>query len=197
MPSKRARLAVSLLALLPHAALAQNMEAEWRVVNTASPTAVPDYAQQPNPFPITPEVEVVVQPVVEEVDETERTKAEALANARALITSNAVFRPRLEGIVFDGYMKGAQGEKVFAQGRWHGVGSGFRVPVRGADQAYRTIDNLREIDAALADEVAAELNARLSTSSQLELKITKLSNKEVTLSGQGETFTVPVRQSGF
>lgn len=194
------RLMPFLLALLPAAAWPQSMDAEWRVLNeVASPTVVPTYQGQANPFPITPlpqTVKVEQQPE-EELSEAERTKAETLASARQLINSNAVFRPSLEGIVFDGYMKGAQGERVFSEGQWHGLGSEFHVPVRGAQQAYNIIENLRNLDAALADQVTSELNARLSASKDLILKITNISNKEVTLSGQSQTFKVPVRHGGF
>lgn len=192
-------LALTLLALAPSMALAQNMEAEWRVVSTVSPTVVPEYQGQPNPFPTIPlaQAQEEAGPTEEDISEAERTKAEILSRARALINSNAVFRPNLSGIAFDGYLKGAQGERVFAQGRWHGVGSAFSVPVAGAAQAYNTIQSLREIDPALADEVTAELNARLSASNRLELKITSVSPKEVVLSGPGGPYRLPVRQGGF
>lgn len=198
MTKARNTLVLTLLALAPGLAVAQNMEAEWRVTNTVSATQVPEYQGQPNPFPITamPQVEEVIIDE-SEADERERNKAEVLSRARALINSNAVFRPNLDGIVFDGYMKGAQGVRVFANGRWHGVGGKFSVPVRGAEQAYNTIQALRELDSALAEEVSSELNARLTSSSRLDLKITSITAKEVVLSGQGGTFKVPVRQGGF
>ncbi len=198
MSINRTPLLLSLLVLAPHMAMAQNMEAEWRVVSPVSATVAPDYQGQPNPFPTVPVAQQQERVVdEEEISETERTKAEILSRARALINSNAVFRPNLDGIAFDGYMKGAQGQRVFAQGKWHGVGSKFSVPVRGAEQAYNTIQGLREIDPALADEVTSELNARLSSSSRLDLKITSISPNEVVLSGQGGTFKVPVSQGGF
>lgn len=197
--TRRPIMLLALLALLPGAAFAQNMEAEWRVINTVSATTLPDYQGLPNPFPMMAETAPVVEEVTvePEISEAERTKAEVLARARTLIGSNAVFRANVEGIVFDGYMKGQQGEKVFAAGKWHGIGSKFNVPVKGAEQAYQIIQSLRDLDPQLADEVTGELNSRLSSSSRLELKITNISNKEVTLSGTGGPFKVPVRQGGF
>jgi hypothetical protein len=193
------RLALIVFGLLPGIVFAQTMEAEWRVINTVSPSTLPDYQGQPNPFPMVALPEPVVEeaPTEPEISEEERTKAEVLARARDLINSNAVFRPNLDGLVFDGYLKGVQGEKVLARGQWHAVGGKFSVPVKGAEQAYQTIQALRDLDNALADEVTAELNQRLSASSRLDLKITSISNKEVVLSGAGGTFKVPVRQGGF
>lgn len=195
---KRLPFLVLLALLAARGAAAQSVEAEWRVISPVSATVVPSYTAGPNPFPT--RAEAAQQPAAQEESAESvaaRGKAEALARARDLIDSNKVFRPNVQGIVFDGYISGKNGDKVFRNGHWMGLGDGIQVPVKGADAAYQTIEQLKEIDPATAEEVSKELTARLTSSPLVTLKVSKISPKEVTLSDGGTTYKVPVRQGGF
>lgn len=198
MSSPRALPLLMLVSLLAsRGALAQSVEAEWRVVSNVSATTVPRYDNGANPFPVRADAPQEPQKDETAEDSATRKKAEALARARDLINSNKVFRPNVQGLVFDGYISGKGGEKVFHNGQWIGVGSGIQVPVKGADSAYQTIEQLKAIDKGTADEVAKELNDRLSSSPLVTLRISQISAKEVILTDKQSTYRVPVRQGGF
>jgi hypothetical protein len=189
---------LALAALLARPALAQDVEAEWRAVSDVSATLVPGYVTgSGNPFPMRTATTQNTKTVDEAAEEAARTKAEALARGRKLINSDKVFLPNVEGVDFNGYVAGKGGEEVLRDNKWMAVGEAVSVPVKGAAVAYKTIEDLRQIDREMADELAKELDSRLSSSPMIKLRIVKITPKDVTLTSGKDSYTVPVRQGGF
>ncbi|MFZ2586551.1 MAG: hypothetical protein WAZ18_00275 [Alphaproteobacteria bacterium] len=176
---------------------AQSVEAEWRVTNTESPTVVPAYAGQANPFPTITEQVVVVAPTpeVSEADLKNREKADILQQARNIINGNQAFVANLDNIQFDGYMEGLRGKKVLMKGSWIGIGQTINVPVKGAKNAYAMLEKLQALDVSLANQVKAELDAKLIKKAVTDIKVVDITKEKVTLVEGSQRYEVRIKPS--
>ncbi|MCP5405691.1 MAG: hypothetical protein H6922_05675 [Pseudomonadaceae bacterium] len=176
---------------------AQSVEAEWRVMSDVSATRVPAYQNQPNPFPMREEIRAVVEESTDELTAEAQRRAQTIARARALLSSNQVFRPDTSQLVFGGYLKTVNGARVLHMEKWMKEGDTIDVPVRGADKAYETIREVKEVDPDMAEKLEKELVSRLNVASNISLKLVVVTPNEVVLRGGGETVRVDVSHGGL
>lgn len=187
------------LAMVSGHAAAQSVEAEWRVTNEVSPTVVPLYKQQANPFPVREEVKVEMEePLPEDQVAAEaQYRAGVIARARDLLNSNKVFKPDTSSIVFDAYLKTGEGERVLYDDNWLAIGESIDAPVKGAQEAYDTIREVENVDADMAKTLRDELQTRLSSASTIAMKIIAITEENVVVSGGGTRLVVEIRQGGL
>lgn len=174
----------TLLMLLPASMLwAQSQEPEWRVSNANPPRVVPLYAGQSNPFPLKePPPAVLPPPVLEEpeVDEAAQALLEAQERAQSAVRSSSALLPNLTGVNPDGYLAGLKGPMVLLGGRWYGPNHSVAVPVNINPAATAAVEELKELDNQLYEQLLAELNAKLAAQGSVNIRIKAIAPDEVT-----------------
>lgn len=177
---------------------AQQIEAEWRVVNESPSMTVPLLANTKNPFPIkeyVPPVEVALQP--DPLDEASKAKANLLDQARKLMTSDKGFAADVSQISFRGYVNGPQGARALYGTRWVGEKDAVRVSLQGAEEAYKLIEEVTTLDKDLGENLRNEMKNKLTAAQGMTLAISHITSSSVVMQGNGRTFTFPIRQNAF
>jgi hypothetical protein len=168
----------------------QNIEPEWRVVNTEPARVVPSVENSPNPFPTAQVVEVVSASAV--LDEGALEHMSLLVKLESQIKQGNIFVPAVNRIRFYGYMDGPRGGTVLYSGRWAKVGDTVPVDVQ---ISAGIIENIAQVTA-----YSAEDGARLQSTVQnlkkdhAMLRITALDAQKATLNSGNQKYIVYINR---
>lgn len=174
-------LITTLLALLTSSLNAQE-NLLWKTRNAVSPTAVPMYSDQPNPFPAAPEpAEADPNAEAAALLEQERMKEIALNNARTAVSSGQGLEPLINSLRVGGMLEGIRGARVLINNEWVGKGSQVKVRQVKSANVEQTIKALADLDESAATELTGQLNQQLSQNSFTTLTVQAITSQSVVL----------------
>lgn len=187
-------LVIALLAALPGLAITQDIQ--WQVTNPVTPTIVPLYDNQPAPFEHVDPVAAAaanIGPTPEELA-AQAALDQAMAKVNGLLSSKAGYQPEVSRLSFGGMLEGPNGRMVALNRRWVGKGTRLKVRVSMSPALSAALSDLRMMSETQAAALQSTAVNQVATQSAV-LTITSITDKQVTLSGDGYTRTVPIRQS--
>jgi hypothetical protein len=166
----------------------QANEPLWWVTSEESPTVVPLYGGEPNPFPTRAEPPPPVQPKLDEeativgLSEDELRSAALLEDIRKMLASEQILTPNIFTIKIAGYLDANRAPKVLINGRWLGVGDEVRVSVTTAQKFEEMVEELKQLDRELFRTISEDIQGKMALAENYLLTITDIRPDAVTFS---------------
>jgi|GEM_PF-2318989 len=173
----------------------QQREPAWRIINAAPAQAVPDYANEPNPFPIFAKPEKSDAPEVDyEALKRAQDRAQIIAELRQVILNNNAYTPDFSPYKATGYLVGRNGPQALMGSHWVQKGDVITVNISGTQRILDLQNSLKELDPKAAKELAKDLARIVPQSNQIKTTVLKVSPSEVILQDTtGRRYTTPIK----
>lgn len=153
--------------------MSTHAEPAWRAINTGEGAALPDYKNEPNPFPIrTPPVAEVQ--VDTEALKKEQTRTELIHTLRELLRSDKVYNINLERLQIRGLMSGQEGMRALIGEQWRQEGDKILVPIEGTSHILNTLAQLATFDSETAQKLSVEVKKRMPEGEDIHIQIVKI-----------------------